>query len=215
VVAIDGPSGSGKTTMARLVAEEMGYDYLDTGALYRAIAMALRKEGVEPEDEDERLRSVLRKTSVTFSEGRVYLNGTDVSETIRSSEIDHYSSVFSARQIVREFLLDAQREAALEREVVVEGRDTTTVVFPDAQKKIFLDASVEERARRRFDQYRAKGIATDLGELKKKILERDKRDAGRPIAPLKKSENAYFIDTSELTVEEVKQKIVDFVRKDA
>ena len=139
VIAIDGPSGSGKTTIAKLIAKDLGFNYLDTGALYRAVAIALRAHQVEPADSDDKLRSVLDQTAVSFSGGRVYLNGRDVSEEIRSKEVDHFSSVFSARGIVRDFLLDVQRDAALQSEVVVEGRDTTTVVFPDSKKKIFLD----------------------------------------------------------------------------
>jgi cytidylate kinase len=135
VIAIDGPSGSGKTTIAKLIAKELGFNYLDTGALYRAVAMSLIKNMIRPEDTDDKLRDILKKTLVTFNNGRVFLNGQDVSEDIRSKEIDHYSSVFSAKKIIRDFLLDAQREAALHDNLVVEGRDTTTVVFPDAKKR--------------------------------------------------------------------------------
>lgn len=214
VVAIDGPSGSGKTTIAKLIAKELGFNYLDTGALYRAVAMALIKNMIEPEDTDDKLRDVLDKTLVTFNNGRVFLNGQDVSEDIRSKEIDHYSSVFSARKIVRDFLLDAQREAALHDDLVVEGRDTTTVVFPDAKKKIFLDASVEERAKRRYLQFRGKGIDITMNEAKMNIIERDKRDASRDIAPLRVAAEALLIDSSNLSVEQVKNNIVDFARTD-
>ncbi len=164
VVAIDGPSGAGKTTIAKLVAKELGYNYLDTGALYRAIAVSLRDKGLEADDSDADLGGVLRITDVRFVDGKVYTNGRDVSDEIRSKEIDHYSSVFSARKIVRDFLLDVQRNTALLQDVVVEGRDTTTVVFPDAGKKIFLDASLEERAKRRYQQYKEKGIEITMDE---------------------------------------------------
>ena len=214
VVAIDGPSGSGKTTIARLIAKELGFNYLDTGALYRAVAMSLIRNMIRPEDTDERLGDILNKTLVTFNNGRVFLNGQDVSEDIRSKEIDHYSSVFSARKIVRDFLLDAQREAALHDDLVVEGRDTTTVVFPDAKKKIFLDASVEERAKRRYLQFRGKGIDITMDEAKMNIIERDKRDASRDIAPLRVAEEALLIDSSNLSVEQVKNNIIDFARTD-
>jgi len=214
VIAIDGPSGSGKTTIARLIAKELGFNYLDTGALYRAVAMALIKNMIRPEDTDDKLRDILKKTLVTFNNGRVFLNGQDVSEDIRSKEIDHYSSVFSARKIVRDFLLDAQREAALHDDLVVEGRDTTTVVFPDAKKKIFLDASVEERAKRRYLQFRGKGIDITMDEAKMNIIERDKRDASRDIAPLRVAEEALLIDSSNLSVEQVKNNIIDFARTD-
>lgn len=214
VIAIDGPSGSGKTTIAKLIAKELGFNYLDTGALYRAVAMALIKNLIRPEDTDDKLRDILKKTLVTFNNGRVFLNGQDVSEDIRSKEIDHYSSVFSARKIVRDFLLDAQREAALHDDLVVEGRDTTTVVFPDAKKKIFLDASVEERAKRRYLQFRGKDIDITMNEAKIKIIERDKRDANRDIAPLRVAAEALLIDSSNLSVEQVKNNIIDFAKTD-
>ena len=212
VIAIDGPSGSGKTTIAKLIAAELRFHYLDTGALYRAIAFALRNSMIEPEDPDDKIREVLSKTIVTFSNGRVFLNGNDVSDTIRSKEIDHYSSVFSARKIVRDFLLDAQRDAALHNDLVVEGRDTTTVVFPDARKKIFLDASVEERAKRRYLQYKEKNIEISLDEARMKIIERDKRDAGRDLAPLKKASDALLVDSSNLSIEQVMNTIIYFLR---
>lgn len=214
VIAIDGPSGSGKTTIAKAVAQELGYSYLDTGALYRAVAFSLRQNAVLPGDNDERLRAVLSNTFVVFRNGRVFLNDIDVADDIRSKDIDHYSSVFSARKIVRDFLLNSQRNALPGENLVVEGRDTTTVVFPNAQKKIFLDASVEERAKRRFLQYREKGMGITLEEATKTIIERDMRDSSRDIAPLVKAPDALLIDSSNLSIEEVKHIILDFVRKD-
>jgi CMP/dCMP kinase len=214
VVAIDGPSGSGKTTIARLIAEKIGFNYLDTGALYRAVALALRAHRIEPEDNDDTLKNVLDSINVRFANGKVLLDGRDVSEKIRSREIDHYSSVFSARKIVRDFLLEAQRNAALENDLVVEGRDTTTVIFPDALKKIFLDASLEERARRRYLQFKIKGINIDMEEARKSITERDKRDSYRDIAPLKKAPDAFVIDSSDLPVEKVKDRIMEFIEID-
>lgn len=214
VIAIDGPSGSGKTTVAKLVAKELGFSYLDTGALYRAVALALRNNAIEPEDSDDKIRDVLSKNHISFNNGRVFLNGIDVSEDIRSTEIDHYSSVFSARKIVRDFLLYAQRDAALNSDLVVEGRDTTTVVFPDAMKKIYLDASVEERAKRRYLQYKGKNIDISMDESIRSIINRDLRDASREIAPLKKASGALLIDSSNLSVELVIKKIFDFIRTD-
>ncbi|KPK45924.1 MAG: hypothetical protein AMK74_01965 [Nitrospira bacterium SM23_35] len=214
VIAIDGPSGSGKTTIAKLLAQEIGYGYLDTGALYRAVAFSLRKNAIEPHDSDDRLMDVLCNTFVLFKNGRVFLNDHDVTDDIRSKDIDHFSSVFSARKVVRDFLLDFQRNALLHDNLVIEGRDTTTVVFPDARKKIFLDASVEERARRRYLQYKGKGIDMSMEEAMDSIIERDKRDASRDIAPLVKAPDALLIDSSNLTIEAVKDRILDFVRKD-
>jgi cytidylate kinase len=169
---------------------------------------------IEPADNDNSLRNVLGRTRVTFKDGRVFLNGIDVSEDIRSKEIDHYSSVFSARRLVRDFLLDAQRHAAVDDDLVVEGRDTTTIVFPNAAKKVFLDASVEERAKRRYNQYRENGIDISLDEARRNIIERDERDSSRDIAPLKVAEDALFVDSSNLSIDQVKQKIIDFVKAD-
>jgi CMP/dCMP kinase len=214
VIAIDGPSGSGKTTIAKLIAQELGYSYLDTGALYRAVAFSLRKHMVQPHDNDDRLREILNSTVILFRNGRVFLNNEDVTDDIRSKDIDHYSSVFSARKVVRDFLLDSQRDALLHYDLVIEGRDTTTVVFPDAKKKIFLDASVEERAKRRYLQYRDKGIAMSPEEAMHAIIERDRRDASRDIAPMVKAPDALLIDSSNLSVEAVRNKILDFVRQD-
>jgi len=214
VIAIDGPSGSGKTTLAKLIAKELNLNYLDTGALYRAVAIALRDAGIKQEDSDEKFRDVLSRTLVTFNEGKVFLNNRDISDHIRSKEIDHYSSVFSARKIVRDFLLDAQRSAALGSDLVVEGRDTTTVVFLNAKKKIFLDASVEERAKRRYLQFRSSGVDINIDEAKNNIIERDRRDAGRDIAPLTIASDALVVDSSELSIEQVKKKIIDFIEAD-
>ncbi len=214
VIAIDGPSGSGKTTIAKLIAKELGFNYLDTGALYRAVALALSSNGIKPEDSDDKLRDIISKNHITFSNGRVFLNGRDVSEDIRSAEIDHYSSVFSARKIVRDFLLHAQRDAASNSDLVVEGRDTTTVVFPDAKKKIFLDASVEERAKRRYLQFRGKGLDISIDESRRNIIDRDKRDSSRDIAPLKIAHSALLVDSSDLSIEQVTKKILDFIRTD-
>jgi cytidylate kinase len=214
VIAIDGPSGAGKTTIAKLVARELGFHYLDTGSLYRTVALLLIRHGIQPDDSDEVLGNILNKNHITLSNGRVYLNGQDVSEDIRSAEIDHYASVFSARTIVRDFLLAAQRDTARESELVVEGRDTTTVVFPNAKKKIYLDASVEERATRRALQFREKGISITIEESKKNITDRDTRDANREIAPLIIAPDALLVDSSNLSIEQVLEKIIDFIRTD-
>jgi len=214
VIAIDGPSGSGKTTVAKSVAKELGFHYLDTGALYRAIALALRTEGIQPEDTDDTIVKVLGQCRVFFQDGRVFMNGKDVSESIRSKEMDHYSSVFSARKIIRDFLLDAQRNAAFQNDLVVEGRDTTTVVFPQAEKKIFLNATLEERAKRRYLQFREKGIDISMEEARENMRDRDKRDASRDIAPMTISPDALKVDSSNLTIEQVTTAILDFVRCD-
>ena len=214
VIAIDGPSGAGKTTIAKLVAKKLGFDYLDTGALYRTVALALKNNGIELEDSDDKLKDLLDNSHIAFNNGKVFLNGKDVSEDIRSSEIDHYSSVFSARKVIRDFLLEVQRDSALDADLVVEGRDTTTVVFPDAKIKIYLSASLEERAKRRYLQFREKGIDISIDESRMNITERDIRDSSREIAPLKIASDALLVDSSNLSVEQVLKKILDFVRTD-
>lgn len=212
VIAIDGPSGAGKGTIAKLLAGKLGFSYLDTGALYRAVALALREKGIKPEDSDEKLKNTLSVTNVSFKNGKVSLNGKDVSEEIRTTEMGHYSSVFSARKIVRDFLLDIQRNASLKADLVAEGRDMTTVVFPNAWKKFYLDASVEERARRRYLQLKEKGISITESEAKKDVVERDARDSGRDIAPLRKAEDAVLIDSSSTTIDKVLENIMKVVR---
>jgi len=214
VIAIDGPSGSGKTTIARLIAKELGIHYLDTGALYRTAALALISHDIKPEDSDDKIRRILNTTQIAFMNGRAYLNGRDVSEDIRSTEIDHYASVFSARAVVRDFLFSTQRNTGLNSELVVEGRDTTTVVFPDAKKKIYLDASLEERAKRRFLQFREKGIHITIEESNENLTNRDTRDTNRNVAPLKVASDALLVDSSNLSVEQVMKKILDFIRTD-
>lgn len=208
VIAIDGPSGAGKSTVAKLVAAELGFSYLDTGALYRAVGLHLIGTDIPEDASDETISSALGKVDVEFREGKVFLNGRDVSEEIRSSEAGHYASVFSAREPVRKFLLGIQREAALKSDLVAEGRDMTTVVFPEAFRKIYLDASVEERARRRASELALKGFPIDRDRVKCDIIDRDTRDSGRALAPLRKAEDAISIDTSGLSVEEVCRKII-------
>lgn len=212
VIAIDGPSGAGKSTVAKLLSEMLSFRYLDTGALYRAVALGLIRRGVRPEADDERIAGVLGDISVKFSEGAVYLDGQDVSEAIRTPEMGHYSSVFSARRPVRDFLLPVQREAASGHDLVAEGRDMTTVVFPDAWRKFFLDATVESRAKRRYEQLRMGGVSITMEGAMEDVMERDKRDSSRDVAPLRRAEDALFIDTTDLSLEEVLKKVLAAVK---
>lgn len=214
VIAIDGPSGAGKSTVAKLLAQRLGFEYLDTGALYRAAALLFLIKGVKPEDDDEELMDALNSSNIRLEDRKVFLNGRDVTVEIRTPEIGHYSSVFSARKIVRDSLLGVQRDASLERNIVVEGRDTTTVVFPDAWKKFYVDASGMERKRRRYRQLKEAGIDVSEEGADNDIMERDKRDMARGIAPLVKAEDAIIIDTTDTSIEEVVDKILKIIRSD-
>ncbi len=199
--------------MAKLIAKETGFEYLDTGALYRAAALNLVRLGLSEDSTDEEISAALEKTDIQFTRGRVALNGADVSEEIRSPQAGHYASVFSARRPVRRFLLDIQREAARDADLVAEGRDMTTVVFPEAYRKIYLDASVEERAKRRTEELLAKGLGVDEDRVREEIIERDARDSGREIAPLRTAEDASYIDSTGLTREEVLGLIMSVIKE--
>ncbi|MEJ2697329.1 MAG: (d)CMP kinase [Candidatus Sulfobium sp.] len=212
VVAIDGPSGAGKSTVAKLISKEMGFEYLDTGALYRAVALQLLRFGVREDASDKDIADALTRIHVEFSKGAVLLNREEVSDEIRSNEVSHYASVFSAKEPVRRYLLDIQRDAALHGDLVAEGRDMTTVVFPDAYRKFYLDASAEERARRRTLELNSMGVAVDEEQVRMDITERDTRDSRRDIAPLRKAADAYVLDSSGIPVEEVFRKMMGVIR---
>ena len=215
VIAIDGPSGAGKSTIAKLLAKALGFSYLDTGALYRAVALHLVSLGLDEGASDEEISSALGKTKVEFTDGGVFLNDRDVSGEIRSAEAGHYASVFSARVPVRRYLLDTQRDAARRSDLVAEGRDMTTVVFPGAFRKIYMEASVEERARRRSRELSARGLEVDRHRVQMEIIERDTRDSNRDIAPLKKAADARVIDSTGLPIEEVLRRVIEFVGETA
>ncbi|MFZ2196934.1 MAG: (d)CMP kinase [Thermodesulfovibrionales bacterium] len=215
VIAIDGPSGAGKSTLAKLLARELGFEYLDTGALYRAVALNLMGLRINETASDEELVKALRKTKVEFRKGTVLLNSRDVSREIRSPEAGHYASVFSARRPVREHLMNIQRDAALHSDLVAEGRDMTTVVFPDAYRKFYLDASVEERSGRRTLELISRGFEADRDRIRLDIMERDSRDSSRDLAPLKKTDDAFLVDSTGLSIDDVFQKILDIINKDS
>jgi len=213
VITIDGPSGAGKSTIARKVAEAAGFDYLDTGALYRAIALGLRGAGLDEGASDTQVEAALGKLEVRFTGGRTILNDRDVSEDIRTPEAGHYSSVFSARRPVRDFLMPVQHKAAEEADLVAEGRDMGTVVFPHAWRKFFLVATVEARAQRRFLQLADSGNPASMQEAMNDVVDRDRRDSSRDIAPLARAHDAMEIDNSGLTIEEVLHKIMSEVSR--
>lgn len=214
VIAIDGPSGAGKSTIARMLAERLGFIYLDTGALYRAAALLFLQNGVKPEDNDDTLGMTLKSSEIKFDHGRIILNGKDVSADIRTPDVGHYSSVFSARKVVRDYLLNTQRRASHDDNLVVEGRDTTTVVFPDAYKKFYMEASITERTRRRYLQLKEMGIDVTEDKAERDVIERDERDRRRDLAPLKKAEDAVIIDSTNIGIEQVLDKIIEIIKSD-
>lgn len=207
IITIDGPSGSGKSTIAKLLAQRLGYKYLDTGALYRAVAWKINKDNINPDDE-KNLNNILRKINITFAENRISVNGIDVTSQIRTPEIEELSSKVSAKPIVREYLFTIQREIGLKGKVVVEGRDIGTVIFPEAENKFFLDASFDERGKRRYKELKTNDPEITLEATIESIKTRDKRDSTRQNAPLKRTDDMIYIDTSNLTVEEVITKIM-------
>jgi len=208
VVTIDGPSGSGKSTIARLLAKRKKFRYLDSGAIYRAVAYILDCKGLVAE-ESENLVELLEDLSVQPGEERISVNGTDVTDKIRLPEVSALASAFSALPAVRNKLLDIQREQAEGQNLVAEGRDMGSVVFPDAELKIFLTAASEERARRRYMELSEKGYKCNFEDILQQITERDRNDSERKVSPLVKPEDAVEIDTTGLVIEEVLRRIMD------
>jgi CMP/dCMP kinase len=218
IIAIDGPSGAGKSTLAKRVARELGFIYLDTGAMYRALALKVLREGVDLAD-DVRLARLVESTEIDLQEndGRleVLLDGINVAHEIRTPEVSQMASKVSAVKVVRTRMLALQRGMGQRGNVVAEGRDIGTVVFPDAEVKIFLDASAEERARRRYAELRAAGRAADMKETLREMEERDKRDSERELAPLRMADDALRIDSSNATADAVAAKVLAAIRNKA
>ena len=213
-IAIDGPSGAGKSTLAKQIAAARGYIYVDTGALYRAIGLYAKRIGVsleEPEKICDHLGEI--KVELRYEDGvqKVYLNGEDVGGLIRTQEISAYASAVSAQPPVREFLLDLQRDIAKNNNVVMDGRDIGTVILPDAQVKIFLTASDEGRARRRFKELTEKGIETTLEKVLAEMRERDKNDSSRAVAPLVPASDAVLFDNTDYGLDEQLEKALEII----
>jgi cytidylate kinase len=207
IIAIDGPSGAGKSTIARLLADRMSYIYLDTGAMYRTVALMVKRSGVSINDENA-LSEVCGSVDISFERSqdgacRVFSNGEDVTRDIRTPEISLLTSHISAKKVVRDFLLQLQRQIGSGGGVVLEGRDIGTVVFPDADIKFFLTASAEERGKRRFLELQAKGESATLERTISEVVQRDMQDEQREHAPLRKAKDAIDIDTTSLSIEEV------------
>ncbi len=218
-VAIDGPVGAGKSTVARESAKRLGFIYADTGALYRAIALFVNRRGIKEEEEGfkEKVAALLPEITVEIKikEGnqRVFLNGEDVSEEIRLPEISMAASAVSPIPAVREFLLDLQRDIAKKNNVLMDGRDIGTVVLPHANVKIFITASPEIRAKRRFAELVNKGVETTYEQVLNDLNRRDYQDSHRAVAPLKMAEDAKLLDTSDLDFEQSVQKVVELTKK--
>ncbi len=215
-VAIDGPAGAGKSTIAKAVAKKMGYVYVDTGAMYRAMALYFLNNNIAADDE-KMINSVVDdiEVSLDYVDGNqvVYLNGEDVSKTIRNEAVGNMASATSVFQAVRKKLVSLQHKLAESTNVIMDGRDIGTVVLPNADVKIYLTASVECRAKRRFDELVAKGENPDIKKISADIEERDYRDMHRDISPLKQADDAIYLDSSDLTIDEVVAKIISYCEK--
>ena len=210
-IAIDGPAGAGKSTIAKLVADKKGFIYVDTGAMYRSIALYIIENGINVDDE-EAVKNACDNIDISlkYVDGvqHVYLNDKDVSTDIRREEVGNMASKAATKKAVRERLLDLQRDIAAANDVIMDGRDIGTFVLPNAELKIYLTASVMTRAKRRFDQLTEKGEKPDIDKIAEDIEKRDYQDMHREIAPLKQAEDAVYLDTSDMTIDEVVDKII-------
>ena len=215
-VAIDGPAGAGKSTIAKACAKELGYIYVDTGAMYRGIALYMVDHKIRPTD-IEAVKQALLDVNVTlrYEDGKQHLivNGQDVSDRIRTPEVSAAASLFSAIPEVRKALLDLQHDIAEKNNVLMDGRDIGTVILPQAQVKIYLDASPEIRGKRRYDELVLKGESVVLEDIIEDVKQRDYQDMHRETSPLKKADDAIVVDSSYMTIEEVQNKIVSLVRE--
>ena len=214
-VAIDGPAGAGKSTIAKRVASKMGYIYVDTGAMYRSLALYFIRQGIDKDDE-EKISEACKDCDVTIEyvdgQQQVVLNKENVTGLIRTEEVGNMASASSVYKDVRAKLLDLQRKLAKSNDVIMDGRDIGTCILPDAQAKIFLTASVDTRANRRYKELVDKGESPDIDKIKKDIEERDYRDSHRENAPLKQADDAVLVDSSDMTIDEVTDAIIDIIK---
>ncbi|TFJ93799.1 (d)CMP kinase [Lentibacillus salicampi] len=215
-IAIDGPAAAGKSTVSKIVAKELSFIYIDTGAMYRALTYKALREQISLTDE-QKLSALLADTTIELVQGkdqqRVLVDGTDVTEDIRSSTVTNQVSYIAKHSSVRKEMVKRQQKLAQKRGVVMDGRDIGTQVLPDAEVKIFLKASVEERAKRRYDENVKKGFSSDFEKLKQEIEQRDQIDSKREVAPLVKADDAIELDTTDLSINEVAESILNEVKK--
>ncbi len=211
IVTIDGPAGTGKSTVAKRVAEELGFEYLDTGAMYRMVGLFMLESSVDVRFESLVSNAVMQLT-LSFKDGRSLLNGEDVTHQLRTSDVTYAASKVAGYAAVRKVLVSQQQEIAANLDIVCEGRDQGTVVFPDAECKFFLTAQPEERAKRRMLELESQGESVDFVTLLQEQMERDERDQSRSVAPLKPAEDAIIIDTSTMKIDAVVKKLVITVR---
>ncbi len=205
IVAIDGPVGAGKSTVARRLAQALGFAYVNTGAMYRAVALAARAAGIAPDDTEleAKLARLLGAITISFAGDRILLDGRDVTDELSAPEIGDSASRLSTLGVVRAAMRELQRKAGAAGGVVMEGRDIGTAIFPDAEFKFFLDADVALRARRRYVELAARGVATNFDQVLAELRERDRRDRGRELAPLRQAPDALLVDSSGLTIDQV------------
>ena len=215
-IAIDGPAGAGKSTIAKMAAKKLDFIYVDTGAMYRAMALYFLRRKIDAKDE-KKIAEACEHINVTIAyqegEQQVLLNGENVNAFIRTEEVSMMTSNTSKYPAVREKLLYLQRKLAAANNVIMDGRDIGTCVLPDAELKIYLTASASERAKRRYLEQKERGVESDLAQIERDIIARDEQDMNREIAPLKQAEDAIYLDTSDMTIEEVVTKIVSLVQK--
>ena len=214
-VAIDGPAGAGKSTIAKRVAKEKGFIYVDTGAMYRGMAIYFLEQKISPDEKEEIAKACQNaEVSIAYEDGeqQIYLNGKNVTGLLRKEEVGKMASISSAIPEVRQKLLSLQRNLAKEKDVVMDGRDIGTNILPDADVKVYLTASSRTRANRRYLELREKNVDCNLDEIEREIIARDERDMNREIAPLKQAEDAILIDSSDLSIEEVTEKILELCK---
>ena len=216
VVAVDGPAGSGKGTVTKLIAERLNLISIDTGAMYRCVALDCLNKNISSSDLEE-IANILKDIKIELKKEngiqKVYLNNNDVTEEIRTAKVDNVVAVFAAIKIIRDKITPIQKEMGKTENIIMEGRDIGTVVFPNADVKIFLDCSLEERAKRRYKQNLEKGIETPYEEVLESIIKRHKLETERDISPLVQAEDAIYVDSSNLSIEEVTNKIIEIIKE--